>query len=87
MNKARESVRARNDFETEHETKYGSMPALRFRRLVCSQILQLRPGIQNMTCGDAVVGCGEAIERPVVDAAHGMVVDAVDALTSLEERA
>ena len=85
MTKAQHSVRSRSAFETEHEAKYGSMPALRFRRLVCSQLLQLRPGIQSRQYGDLVSGCGESRKGPVIDAAHSLVSDAVDAMSALED--
>jgi hypothetical protein len=87
INDARDSVQSRVEFETAHEGEYGSMPALRFRRLVQSQLLQLRPGIPSKLYADSLAGCGTKLEQSLIVATRGMVSDAVAALAALEELA
>eukprot|EP01052_Picozoa_sp_SAG31_P009737 SAG31_NODE_519_length_14648_cov_24.224895_1_plen_3530_part_00 len=84
MKKAQESLRVRNEYESAHEAECGLMPALSFQRLVCSQLLQLRPGTQSRQYSDLIRCCGKHRQALVVDAAHQVVTNAVNALSTLE---
>ena len=74
------SISLRNKFEEQYEADYGAMPALRFRRLVQSQLLEATPGVKCRQYGESLQGCGTDLQTSFMGTVRALLGEATGAL-------
>jgi hypothetical protein len=80
LESAHSAIGLRDEFEQQYEAEYGAMPALRFRRLVQSQLLDAIPGVKCRQYGESVLGCGTELQTSFMGTVRDLLSEATGAL-------